>query len=111
MIVAYTQKPTSLTAEAGAFWSPIWDETYCFKKKELLVEYFQSGKIKDNKPLVEMWKKITTPSKDRKKIVTKLFGKYDGEKQALSAEAADRHGHKVVKLIDSTNIKKQMEDE
>jgi len=111
MIVSYTQKPTSLSSEVGAFWGPIWDETLCFQKKQLIVKYLQSGKLTDNKPLVEMWKKITEPSKDRKKIVTKLFGKYDGEKQALAAESKDLNDHKVVKLIDSTNIEKQMKDE
>jgi insulysin len=108
MITAYTQPPTSISGEAGKYWGTIWDETYCFNKKELLVKYLESGKVKDNKPLVEMWKKITTPSKERRKVITKLFGKYEGEKQALAAE---RPGSKVVKLIDSHSIEQQMKDE
>lgn len=108
MITAYTQKPTSISSEAGQFWAPIWDETLCFKKKELLVKYLQSGKLTDNKPLLEMWKKITSDSKDRKKVIVKLFGKYEGEEQAL---AAVPNGHKVVKMVDSVSIEKQMKDE
>jgi insulysin len=108
LITSYSQKPTSMSAEAGKYWGPIWDETYCFNKKELLVKYLQSNKISDNKPLLEMWKKITTQSAERKKVVVKLFGKYEGEKSDLNAE---RQGHKVVKLIDSQSVEKQMEDE
>ena len=55
-----------------------------------------------------MWKKITSDSKDRKKVIVKLFGKYEGEEQAL---AAVPNGHKVVKMVDSVSIEKQMKDE
>jgi insulysin len=108
MITAYTQKPTSISSEAGQYWGPIWEETHCFKKKELLVKYLQSGKVKDNKPLLAMWKKITDNTKERKKVVVKLFGKYEGEKAALALEP---QGHKVVKMIDSVSVEKQMKDE
>jgi len=108
MITSYIQKPTSMSGEAGKFWGPIWDETLCFHKKELVVKYLQSDKFVNNEPLLKMWKKIAEPSKDRKKVIVKLFGKYDGEKEALTA---DRGANKVVKLIDSSSVQKQMKDE
>merc|ERR1712007_396550 len=42
--------------EAGQIWDKIWNEYYCFKQKEYMIEYLES--LHSTTALVEAWDRI-----------------------------------------------------
>jgi secreted Zn-dependent insulinase-like peptidase len=110
------QEDKTLKQEAGRIWAPIWNQDYCFQKREYLLKYLQSPGLNSTAPLLEMWNKITKPSKDRKKIVVKLFGETKlASNQTNNATVfkldIKRPGVKVVTLVNSADVAEEMKDE
>eukprot|EP00933_Yihiella_yeosuensis_P021123 TRINITY_DN167_c0_g1_i1.p1 TRINITY_DN167_c0_g1~~TRINITY_DN167_c0_g1_i1.p1 ORF type:complete len:1051 (-),score=281.16 TRINITY_DN167_c0_g1_i1:207-3359(-) len=69
-----TKEPANMGEWLGKSWGQISEKTYCFDKVKNELKYMDSEEFKTSKPLVEMWKKMVAPGKDRKKISMKMFG-------------------------------------
>lgn len=110
---ALNKKEKTLSAFAGKQWQQIWDETYCFNKKKLLLRYLDSDALKTTAPLLDAWERTVLPSKHRKKIAVKLFGL--GGATSLAAAPRDSHlkniTRRVLTLVDSASVEKSMEGE
>jgi len=104
------EKSKTLSQEASKAWDPIWHGHSCFNKREKMLAHL--AKMDDStKGIVEMWQGATAPSPTRKKVVVKLFGKSATSEHSLAATSSDLQGHKVIKMIDSSSVEKQMKEE
>jgi len=104
------KKDMTMGAFAGRYWGQIWDDSHCFNKQQLQLNYIDSGKFNSPAPLLEAWKKAVAPSAARKKISVKLFGAQQPGAPA-TVLAKELPGAKVITLIDSTNINTQFSGE
>jgi insulysin len=110
------QEDKTIKQEANRLWGPIWNQDYCFQKREFLLKYLQSPLLNSTAPVLEMWNKIVKPSKDRKKIVVKLFGESKLASNHTSNTTVfkmdiERPGVKVVTLVNSVDVAQEMKDE
>eukprot|EP00933_Yihiella_yeosuensis_P067569 TRINITY_DN7246_c0_g2_i1.p1 TRINITY_DN7246_c0_g2~~TRINITY_DN7246_c0_g2_i1.p1 ORF type:complete len:1067 (+),score=187.85 TRINITY_DN7246_c0_g2_i1:430-3201(+) len=60
---------------ADYFRDKITEKNYCFNMEEQMLKYSESKEFSSPSVLADFWKKLVAPSKTRKKIVTKLYGK------------------------------------
>jgi secreted Zn-dependent insulinase-like peptidase len=108
-----THKASTLSQVAGRYWSHIWDKTYCFQKVDLQLKYLDGKEFNSPAPLLEAWKKAVAPAEgQRKRIVVKLFGSKDGHPVApLQNHTSGPVNAKVITLVDSVSVGKQLKDE
>eukprot|EP00931_Biecheleriopsis_adriatica_P097944 TRINITY_DN7182_c0_g1_i4.p1 TRINITY_DN7182_c0_g1~~TRINITY_DN7182_c0_g1_i4.p1 ORF type:complete len:1122 (-),score=344.81 TRINITY_DN7182_c0_g1_i4:23-3388(-) len=86
--------PSNLGDFAGKYWKEIWDETYCFDKREKEVKLMDSEEFKDPKSLLEAWKHTTQAH--RKKVTVKLFGADQATGRVTIPEVASGRDRDVV---------------
>eukprot|EP00747_Dinoflagellata_sp_TGD_P181804 gnl/TRDRNA2_/TRDRNA2_35769_c0_seq1.p1 gnl/TRDRNA2_/TRDRNA2_35769_c0~~gnl/TRDRNA2_/TRDRNA2_35769_c0_seq1.p1 ORF type:complete len:1021 (+),score=241.79 gnl/TRDRNA2_/TRDRNA2_35769_c0_seq1:163-3225(+) len=102
-----SKKTSTMGQFAGKYWNQIWEQNYCFQKQEWKIKYLDSEGFNSPAPLLEAWKKMVTPSKDRKKVTVKLFGTQPG----VNDLEEKVEGAKVVTKIDSSDVEEQMKGE
>lgn len=112
------QEDKTIKQEANRLWSPIWNQDYCFQKHKFLLKYLESPLLNSTAPLLDMWNKMVKPSKNRKKIVVKLFGETKLASNQTNSTGSvvfkmdiNRPGVKVVTLVNSVDVATEMKDE
>jgi len=102
--------PATMGQYAGKFWGQIWDQTYCFQKLKLELQYLDSAGFASPAPLLEAWKRTVSPSNSRNRISVKLFGSPSGQPIPTRPPGSEL-GTKVINLAESTNVSMRLQNE
>jgi len=105
-----TKPPATMSHWAGHYWGQIWDQTYCFQKRDLQMKYLDSKEFASPAPLLKAWRQAVEPSAHRKKVSVKLFGS-KAKKSSVELHGGDLTGKKVITLVDSESVGKELKGE
>merc|ERR1719499_1945038 len=105
-----TKPPATMSHQAGHYWGQIWDQTYCFQKRELQVKYLDSKEFSSPAPLLKAWRQAVEPTAHRKKISVKLFGSKTNNSSS-ELHGSSPMGKMVITLVDSKSVGKELKDE
>jgi len=105
-----TKPPATMGHLAGRYWNQIWDQTYCFQKHSLQVEYLDSKEFSSPAPLLKAWRQAVAPTAHRKKVSVKLFGS-TAKGTSLELQSGNITRKKVITLMDSKSIGKELKGE
>mmetsp|Transcript_23328 Transcript_23328/g.66415 ORF Transcript_23328/g.66415 Transcript_23328/m.66415 type:complete len:1027 (-) Transcript_23328:134-3214(-) len=107
---ALSKKAATMAQFAGQYWGQIWDQTYCFQKRSLELQYLDSQAFNSSQPLLEAWKRAVAPQTgSRRKISVKLFGAK--AVQAIALDKARQVDKKVITLANSGSVGKELQGE
>jgi len=107
---ALAKKHQTMAQFAGRFWGQIWDHTYCFAKREMELEYLDSGHLDTPAPLAEAWRSVVAGRP--RKVVVKLFGATSaGSPSSSLLTGAEVPGVKTITLVDSVSVGEELHGE
>lgn len=105
-----TKRAATMWQFSGRYWDQIWDQTYCFQKRALQLQFLDSKDFNSPGSLLEAWKHVVAPQTGRrKKISVKLFGA--GATEPITLAGVEHADKKVITLVNSRNVGKELHDE